>query len=173
MKLFTRREAPPADAVAQLDRSERLLSWADAGELVVMATPRGIWWPDGDGHRLMGWQFVDKATWRDNILTVIEAEVVDELFLVDRPAVQLTLTTPRDLPPTIRKRVEANVVRSELLSVPGGAARFVARRIPGEDGVVWRARLENGAADTEQIRSAVSARLAILRAEWDGGRAQR
>ena len=51
---------------------------------------------------------------------------------------------PRDLPPVVRKRIETNVVRSEVLPVPGGSARFVARRIPGQDGLRWWARLEDG-----------------------------
>jgi hypothetical protein len=76
-----------------------------------------------------------------------------------------TLSRPRDLPPTIRKRVEANIVRSELLTIGGGAVRFVGRRLPGRDGVSWWARLEPGTRDTERVRAAIRARLAILRAD--------
>lgn len=171
MKLFSRREAPPAEVVAALPRDERVLSWADTDSgAAIIATPSGLWWPDADRPRMIGWQVVDKAVWRDGVLTVTEAEVVDDMLLVDRPPVTATLAKPRDLPPTVRKRVEANVVRSELLSVGGGAVRFVARRIPGRDGVVWWARLEPGTDDTEQLRSAISARLALLRAEWDQAR---
>jgi hypothetical protein len=163
--LLGRRERPPAAVVARLSRDERVLSWADTDDdRVVLATPKGLWWPDVDGPRRMLWQHIDKVTWRDGWLTVTEAEVVDDLLLVDRPPVVATLTKPRDLPPTVRKRVEANIVRSELLSIAGGAVRFVARRLPGRDGVAWWARLEPGTEDTETVRSAVRARLAILRA---------
>jgi hypothetical protein len=167
MALFHRRQAPPADVLASLSKDERVVSWADtAAGGVVLATPRGLWWPDGDGVRLIGWQFVDKAVWRDGTLTVIEAELVDDLLLVDRPPVSVELTAPRNLPAVVRKRVEANVVRSELVAMGGGAARFVARRIPGQDGVVWWVRLEDGLADTERVRMQVDAERALLRQRW-------
>jgi hypothetical protein len=89
---------------------------------------------------------------------------VDDLLLVDRPPITARLTKPRDLPPTVRKRVEANIVRSELLALGGGTVRFVGRREPGRDGVTWWARLEPGTPDTEEVRAAVRARIAILRA---------
>lgn len=169
MKLFHKRDEPPAEVVSLLPPGERIVSWADiAGGGVVLASPAGLWWPTSDGApRLIGWQSVTKAIWHDGRLAVIEADVVDDLLLIDRAPLAAQLEVPRDLPPVVRKRVEANVVRSELLSVGGGAARFVARRVPGQDGVRWWARLENGTADTEQMRSAVSARLAILRAEHE------
>jgi hypothetical protein len=165
MALFTRRERPPADVLARLDKDERVLSWADtrAGEVVV-ATPRGLWWPADDGPRRILWQHIDKAVWRDNVLTVTEADVVDDLLLVDRVPVAAALAVPRDLPPTVRKRVEGNIVRSEVATVAGGAVRFVGRRQPGRDGVAWWAHLEGATPDTEPVRAAISARLAILRA---------
>jgi hypothetical protein len=166
MKLFHRKDAPPAEVVAQLPKDERIVSWADVrGGGVVLASPLGLWWPSADGLRLIGWQYVTKATWQDGVLRVIEADVVDDLLLADRAPVVADLEVPRDLPPVVRKRVEANVVRSELLAIPGGAARFVARRTPGRDGLQWWARLEPGTPDTEPVRAAVSERLAILRAE--------
>ncbi len=173
MVLFTRRETPPSELTALLGREDRVIAWADVAggqgterSSVVLASTRGLWWPGADGHRLIGWHVIDKAVWRDEVLTVIEAEVVDDLLLVDRPAVSLQLSRPRDLPPTVRKRVESNVVRSELRPVPGGAGRFVARRVPGRDGVVWRVRLEPGTADSVQLRAHLSEVLAQLRAQW-------
>jgi hypothetical protein len=159
MALFRRRERPPV--IDGLEHGERVVSWADTvdGD-VVAATQLGLWWP---GPRRIGWQRVDKAIWREGTLTVIEAELVDDLLLVDRAPVSVRLTTPRDLPPTVRKRVEGNVVRTELVSVPGGAVRFVARRQPGRDGVDWWAHLEGETPDSETVRSAIAARLAILR----------
>ena len=97
---------------------------------------------------------------------MIEAEVVDELLLVDRPPVTVALSTPRDLPVVVRKRVEANVVRTELRSVDNGVARFVARRIPGRDGVVWWVRLESGLVDTPELRALLEAERVALREEW-------
>jgi hypothetical protein len=165
MPLFGRRERPPADLVARLTRDEWVLSWADtADDEVVLATPKGVWWPEPDGPRRILWQHIDKVIWRDGTLTIIEAEVVDDLLLLDRPPIQARLTRPRDLPPTIRKRIETNIVRSELLGIAGGAVRFVGRRQPGKDGVAWWAHLEPGTEDTETVRAAVRARLVILRA---------
>jgi hypothetical protein len=165
MRLFGRRERPPGYVVERFSADERLLSWADtADEQVIVATQRGVWWPGPEGPRRIAWQHIDKAIWRDNALSVIEADVLDDLLLVDRPPVSARLTRTRDLPPTIRKRVEANIVRSELLTVAGGAVRFVGRREPGHDGVTWWARLEVGTPDTERVRAAVRARIAILRA---------
>ena len=168
MRLFHRRDAPPSDVVNRLPPDERVVSWADVpGGRAVLATRSGLWWPAYPEPRLIAWQHITKAVWRSPTLTVIEADVVDDLLLVDRDPVAVELEVPRDLPPVVRKRIEANVVRSELIEVRGGAARFVARRIPGEDGVRWWARLEGGTPDTDQVRSAVSARLAVLRAEHE------
>ena len=168
MKLFHTRDVPPSEVVSRLPAGERIVSWADvAGGGVVLASPTGLWWPDGDVMRLIGWQHVTKAVWRDDRLSVIESDVIDDLLLVELPAVIAHLEVPRDLPPVVRKRVESNVVRSELLPIVGGTARFVARRVPGRDGLQWWARLEGGTADSDQVRSAISARLAILRAEHE------
>lgn len=165
MGWFTRRERPPAEVVTVVPKDERIVSWADtAGGGVVAVTPTGLWWPDQDGLRCIPWPHIDKVIWQDGHLFVIEADVVDDLLLVDRPPVSVALAKPRDLPPTVRRRVEANIVRTELTSVPGGAVRFVARRQPGRDGVTWWARLEPGTPDSADLRSAVRARVAILRA---------
>jgi hypothetical protein len=167
MRWFARRERPPAVALAALDAGERVVSWADTADgAVVVATPRGLHWPDGDGHRLIGWQHVDKAVWRSGELSLVQADVVADLLLVDRPVVAVALAVPRDLPQAVRKRVDANVVRSELLPVSGGAARFVARRVPGVDGVVWWARLEPGVPDTDEVRASVRMRMAELAARY-------
>jgi hypothetical protein len=161
--IFRRRERPPGDLVALLDRDERIVSWADTEAGVAAASNRGLWVP---AYRRIGWELVDKAVWRDGVLTVTEAELVDDLLLRDLPAIYLRLTAPRDLPPTVRRRVEASVVRSEVLPIAGGAARFVARRVPGRDGVSWWARLEPGTRDTDQSRTSVRARRDQLAAQW-------
>lgn len=169
MALFHRRERPPAEMVARLDDGERLVSWADTSTgAVVAATSVGLWWPFLDGPRRISWPHVDKVVWRDGVLTVTEADVVDNALLVERPPVSAVLATPRDLPPVVRKRVESNIVKTEVLAVGGGAVRFVARRLPGRDGVTWWARIEPGTPDTERLRSAIHARLAILRVDAEG-----
>jgi hypothetical protein len=170
MVLFHRREAPPPDVLAALPKGERVLAWGSAESgAAVLATPRGLWWPEAHGPRLIGWERVDKAVWRDGRLTVTEADVVDDVLLVDRAPQSVDLSAPHDLPATVRKRVEANVVRSELRTIGGGLARFVARRIPGRDGVVWWVRLEGGLADTEPVRAQIDAERAVLQAQWVDG----
>jgi hypothetical protein len=174
MALFTRRATPPADVVALLPDEDRVLSWADvdaaSGGGVVLASARGLWWPDHDGdrmagsYRMIGWHLINKATWRDDVLSVVEADVVDGVLLVDRPTVSVRLAIPRDLPPTIRRRVESNVVRSELYALPGGAGRFVARRTPGQDGLTWLVRLEPGTTDSPVARAAIESTVADLQA---------
>jgi hypothetical protein len=163
--LFSRRERPPAELLARLTKDERIVSWADtADDDVVVATPLGLWWPDGAELRRILWQHIDKVTWRDYVLTVIEADVVDDLLLVDRAPVAARLSRPRDLPPTVRKRVEGNIVRTEVAAVPGGSVRFVGRRVPGQDGVTWWAHLEGATADSDELRAAIRARVTGLRA---------
>ena len=166
MALFHRRDVPPPDVVARLPRDQRVVSWADvAAGGVVLATPAGLWWPDGDGHRLIGWQFISKAIWRDDVLFVIEATVADDLLIVDKAPVAVELSVPRDLPPVVHKRVKTNVVRSVVMQVAGGTARLVARRIPGQDGVRCWARLENGAVDSSFVRHEIVDQLDRLRGE--------
>jgi hypothetical protein len=168
MPLFGRPERVPAAVRDRLPATERIVSWADTvdGE-VILASPSGLWWPGPGEPRLIGWHQINKVIWRDNALSVVEADVLDDLLLVDRPPVRAGISVPRDLPPTVRKRVEDNVVRSQVLPVAGGAALFVGRHVPGRDGLSWWARLEAGTADTDQVRAAISAQLALMRAEWE------
>jgi hypothetical protein len=154
-----RRPQPPASVMQQLDADERVVSFADVDGGVLVATPRGLWWPFPGGMRRIGWERVDKAVWTEGRLTVTEADLIDDVLLVDRPPISARVVTPRDLPPTVRKRVESSVVRSEIYPVPGGAARFVGRRIPGLDGVAWWVRLERGTRDTEATRAASTDRI--------------
>ena len=164
--MFSRRARPPAAIARLLARDDRVVSWAPvAAGGAVLASRFGLWWPAGAGARLIGWQHVDKAVWDDGTLTVIEAEVVDDLLLVDLAPLSAVIDEPRDLPPTIRARVEASVARSELGRLTGGSARFVARRVPGRDGLTWWARLEPGTPDSPALRAEVGEIVASLRAQ--------
>ncbi|HVE29847.1 MAG TPA: hypothetical protein VNC80_07275, partial [Mycobacteriales bacterium] len=66
MRLFRKVEKPPAEAVARLDKDERVVSWAPAPGGAVVATPLGLWLP-GVPDRLP-WHLIDKATWRSDVL---------------------------------------------------------------------------------------------------------
>lgn len=108
---------------------------------------------------------IDKATWKDATVTVTEADLVDDLLLQDRQPVSIELAEPRDLPPTIRRRVQSGVVSSELVTGGGISMRVVGRRVPGRDGVSWWARLEPGTADTPEVRAIVHDVLDFRRAQ--------
>ena len=161
MKLLL-RERPAASVLALLDKGERVVAWADTADgAAVVATPFGLWWPEPDGMRRIAWQRISKAVWQGRVLSVIEGDVADGL-ITDRPPVVVELSTPRNLPPAVRKRVNQNIVRTELVTVDGGAVRFVQRRTPGVDGTQWSARLEPGTPPTAATLAAVQARLALL-----------
>jgi hypothetical protein len=164
--LFGRREKPPAQLLAALEPDERIVSWADtdSGE-VVAATTRGLRWPADDGPELIEWHLVARAEWTEHGLILTPSRIDDDVFLVDLPRRRVRLSVPRDLPPTIRKRVEANVVRSERAMIATGAVRFVARRVPGVDGVRWWAWFEPGVRPSADDLAAARARVERLRAE--------
>jgi hypothetical protein len=159
------RDNPPQAILDLLGDDERVVSWAPTADGALVATRFGLWWPFPDGPRRIEWQLIDKATWQDNAITVIEAELVDDLLLVDRPPISVALPEPRDLPPTIRKRVQGGVVSSELVSGGGVSMRVVGRRVPGRDGVSWWARLEPGTKDTPETRLVVHDVLDTRRAQ--------
>lgn len=166
-RLRARRGEPPPGALPPLEREEYVVAWALSPLGVVAATTYGLWWPGQEGPRRIGWHLIDKAAWQDGVLSVTEAETIDDLLIVDRRPLRVALSEPRDLPPAIRKRVEASIVHNEQVAIGGGTARIVARHVPGHDGVQWRARLSAGATDSEDVRSALANRIALLRAEWE------
>ncbi len=161
-----RAARPPEQLTRLLAREDRVVAWAPVeGGGVVLASRYGLWWPTDESARLIGWQHVDKAVWNDATLRITEAEVLEDLLLVDRAPVSVAIEQPRDLPATIRTRVEASVARSKLVELPSGSARFVARRVPGRDGLTWWARLEPGTSDSAQVRAEVRRVVESLRAQ--------
>jgi hypothetical protein len=171
MALLSRRPRPPADVLSRLSPDERVVAWAevDPGDAAaggaVVATNFGLWWPFAEGPRRIGWELVSKAVWRDGALTVTEA-VVDDVLLHDLDPVSVAISQPQNLPPTVRKRVESSVVRSEVALIDEGTALFVGRRVPGQDGVTWWARLEGNTLDNERTRASVHQRIDALAASW-------
>jgi hypothetical protein len=168
MRLPVRNRPPAAVLAVQalLERDDRVLSWALTVEgNAVVASRFGLWWPEPGRSRLINWERIDKATWKDDTVTVIEADLVDDLLLVDREPVSASLAAPRDLPPTIRRRVQSGVVASELVAGGGVSMRVVGRRVPGRDGVSWWARLEPGVPDIAPTREIVHDVLDARRAQ--------
>ena len=158
----------PGEVRRRLDRTEHVVTWTDtaAGPLVV--TNLGLWWPGEDGAaRRIGWENIDKAVWSDGTLSVVEADIVDDLLLVEREPVALELTEPRSVPSAVRKRVESTVAQRHEVPVTGQMVRIVARRLPGRDGLGWWALLPDDLADTEPVREAIRRRIERLRGPVD------
>ena len=164
MRLLGRRERPPADALLRLDRDERVVSWATAVDGAVIATPLGLWLPGAEER--IGWHLVDKATWRDGVLTVVAAVDSGGGVLDELPPRSVRVTVPRDLPQTVRVRVERTIAVSRRYLLPGGGVRVVGRRVPGRDGVTWQLVFDPGVdRDDPEVRAAVAASVRQIRAE--------
>jgi hypothetical protein len=77
--------------------------------------------------------------------------------MADAPPVTVTLPEPGDVPHVVRTRVTRSVSFTSHQRVPGGAARVVARRVPGADGVTWTVRYDEGTDPTAVgVRDATS-----------------
>ena len=169
--MFGRRKLPTA-MTPDLERDERVLAWAataDGG--AVVATNRGLWLPiDGASGRL-GWYEVNKATWADGVLTVIAASSdplepdSDISVATDTKPATFDLPSPGDLPKRVRERVTASVAYTNLHQMPGGgAARIVARRIAGRDGLSWFVRYEGAVNQADPaVISAISELVSAAR----------
>ncbi len=168
MKLFGRREKPPAEAVTRLDRDERVLTWADTASGPVVATPLGLWLP-GYEERLP-WHLVDKATWKNGILTLVPAVDTGDGVLVEQTPRAVRVTVPRDLPNTVRVRVQKAIAftRHHPLPVDGPrrGVRVVGRRVPGRDGISWQLVFDRGVdRDDPAVRAAAAAYVEQARVE--------
>ena len=169
MRLFRKRETPPPEAVARLDKDERVVSWAPAPGGAVVATQLGLWLP-GVPDRLP-WHLIDKATWRSDVLTIIPAVDSGDGVLIEQPPRSVRLEQPRDIPQTVRVRVEKAIAftRHHPLTEGSGVrrgVRVVGRRVPGEDGVSWQMVFDAGIdRDDPTVRAAASAYVDQARAE--------
>jgi hypothetical protein len=183
------RNRPPAAVRARLEGDERVLTWGIVGDpraadvtdhadvaddgaaddRYVVATNVGLWWPDQPPRRIP-WHLIVRATWSERGLTVVEADVVDDLLLVERPAKTVALTREGKIPPTVRKRVEGSIATTHDVRLDDGPARLVARRVTGQDGQVWLARLGPRTPDTDRARAQVRALLERFRLEDEARR---
>jgi hypothetical protein len=171
VRFLHRREKPPAEATARLDPDERVVSWAPSSGGAVVATPLGLWLP-GVPDRLP-WHLIDKATWRDPVLTLILAVDPGDGVLVEQPPRSVRLDESRDIPRTVRARIEKSIAFSRHHPLPGpeGAGvrrgvRVVGRRVPGVDGVSWQQVFDAGVdRDDPAARTAASAYVDQARAE--------
>jgi hypothetical protein len=156
------RDRPPAQALAPLDRDERVTSWAELPSGHVVGTPLGLWLPDSSGTpERIRWHEIAKAAWDAPRLTLsvtsTGAALAGAVTLVDQPPRVLTLREPRNVPKDVRDRVTRSVrYSSQHRLAPSGAAWVVARRVAGQDGLLWQVRFEPGTdADDPLLREQV------------------
>ena len=164
---------PPPDAVRPLARDERVVAWATAeGGGTVLATPLGLWLPAPDGPERVPWHLVDKAIWRAGTLTVIAAEDTGGGVLAELPPRSVRLAEPRDLPPTVRARVERSIGYSRHHGLaPSGGVRVVGRRVAGRDGLTWQLVFDAGTdRDDPLLRVQADDLVAAARVETGGPR---
>ena len=159
------RNRPPRLVRDRLEAGEHVLAWAvtTAGEPMA-ATNLGLWWPEEPARRIP-WHRLDKVVWSEAGFAVVEAEIVDDLLLVDRPPVRVQLADPRKLPEVVRRRIESSVLRTQEVRLSEGTALIVGRKVSGQNGLSYWARLTPGTPDSVISRVELQAIVEPLRAE--------
>jgi hypothetical protein len=163
-----RREKPPAEAVARLDRDERVVAWADTTGGTVLATPLGLWLPGYDQR--LPWHLIDKATWKNDVLTLVPAVDTGDGVLREQAPRAVRVTVPRDLPNTVRVRVQKAIAFTRHHPLPGDGprrgVRVVGRRVPGQDGVTWQLVFDAGVDEADPaVRAAAAEYVQAAKAE--------
>lgn len=157
---FRRGARLPDDVRAglPLQPGERVIAFAhERGDGWVVATERALL----AGDRRTEWTDVTHAQWYDE-----EQVLAVDLLPGGPPSFRLSLAEPGRLPETVRERVMASIVLSRRISLPGGAARVVARRADRSDETVWQVVADEGTdlADPA-VRERVDAALAAFQDE--------
>ena len=149
----------PAGFPGTLDADENVLGSAEVdGGGSLVATSLGLWLPDGEGARRVGWHLISKATWGSGVLTVIEADedgtAGEAALLADRPARRFVLPDPGPVPRVVQARVTGSITSRHHLELPGGGAWFVQRKVPGVGGTVLQVRPDPGSqrSDRKSVR---------------------
>lgn len=141
-------DTPPEGFTGTLAHDEHVLATADGEQGVLVATRFGLWLPEPDGARRVGWHLISKATWNRGVLTVVEAEETrragEATLITDLPARRFALHHPGRLPTVVRERVDASIRSKHRKELPGGAAWFVQRSVPGSTAPLLQVRPEPG-----------------------------
>lgn len=146
------REGAPAGSTGPLDPDEHVLAFAAlTGGGHVVATSLGLWLPDGDAPRLLGWHLVSKASWQGGAIALVEAveqETIEGAVLItDLPQRRLRLAEPGRVPHVVHERVTGSIRTRHHRDLPGGGAWFVQRKVPGHGGFVLQVRPDPGTDD--------------------------
>lgn len=136
----------PPEFTGTLAADEHVLAVAQAEQGPLVATQLGLWLPDP--ARRVGWHLVSKATWGNDVLGVVEAQEYgqagDAVLLRDLPMRRFPLVSPGRLPDVVHARVTGSIKSSHHRDLPGGGARFVQRKVPGQNGIVLQVRADEG-----------------------------
>jgi hypothetical protein len=166
--VWFRRAKLPAAKSPPLEDGERIVTWTPLGPDAVVVTNRGLWLP---GRSRLRWHEIHKAIWRDGTLTLIPADAAvaegrGYHVVEDLPPVSVALDPPGDVPKRVRERVTGSVAYTSHYPLPtGGAARVVARRISGRDGLIWSVRFEgNVNHDDPAVRDVTADLVAAAKA---------
>ena len=160
--MWFRKPKLPASKTPQLEPGERVVAWTPQGPNAVVVTNRGLHIP---GRNRLPWHEIHKAIWRDGTLTLVPAATAiadgDGYSVVeDLPAVSVTLPLPGDVPKRVRERVTGSVAYTSHYPLPtGGAARVVARRVSGRDGLTWSVRFDGVVDHDDPVVREVTADL--------------
>ncbi|HET9143466.1 hypothetical protein [Actinophytocola sp.] len=159
----------PAGFTGALAAEEHVLGFARvSGGGLLLATSLGLWLPEDDGTRRVGWHLISKATWAGGVLAVIEAverETAGAAVLIaDLPARRFVLDRPGPLPGVVHARVTGSIKSRARHELPGGGAWFVQRKVSGRDGLVLQVRAdpEVDPAALRALAAEVAARLGEL-----------
>lgn len=157
----------PAQLRAVIPADEDVLGVARTQQGAHLAvTPLGLWVPEQDGHRRIGWHLISKATFSDGVLRVTEAGEVgnagEAVLLADADPVPWRLDRQGDVPRMVRLRVESSIRARHYKELDAGGAWFVLRKVPGTDGVVLQARPEQE-ADREMVAAIAHEAADMLR----------
>ncbi|WP_300013111.1 hypothetical protein [Pseudonocardia sp.] len=155
------RDELPAGFTGRLEPDERVLATAaltDGGHVVV--TSWGLWIPDVDGTRRVGWHLVSKAAWSSGpgsggAIELIEAReeaAGGAVLLADLPPRRLRLAAAGRVPETVHERVTSSIRSRHHRDLPGGGAWFVQRKVAGRDGFVLQVRPDPG-TDPAAVRA--------------------
>lgn len=145
-----RKPRPPAELTAGFDSHERTLAWGETdGDAAIVATNLGLWLPEVGR---LGWHEIDKASWRDDVLTVTRGVEVGDSFAESRPVGSWRLVAPGQVPKVVHSRVTNSVALTEHVPLgSGGGVRIVGRRVPGQDGLAWTAHLDPGISRLDPV----------------------
>ena len=146
-----RKQLP--EAVRSLRLDERRLAWGvtDQGTAVV-ATPTSLL----AGDVVLPWTSVAKASWDQPVLTVHEVAEVEGEGATHRFA----LVADDRLAEVVRGQVTSSVAWSDVRRLqPRGKVRVVARRVPGQDALLWQTVWLEGADPNDPLLRAQAEEL--------------